>query len=277
MVSKKKIRENLILYNQINKIDERFINKIICGDAVKTLQSLPDNSVDIIITSPPYNFEMEYDNYHDKKGWEKYFSLLNDVWKECYRVLKHGGRICVNVQPLFSEYIPTHHLISKQLLDLGFLWKSEILWDKHNYNAKFTAWGSWRSASMPYLKYTWEFIEVFSKGSQKKEKLNGEQNDITADEFKKWVNAKWDIAPERNMKEYEHPAMFPEELPRRLIKLFSFVDDIVLDPFNGAGTTTTMAKSLGRRYIGIDVSPKYCKYARERLKTVNKKLIEYQH
>lgn len=247
---------------------KQFVNKIICADALKTLKRMPSNSVDLVITSPPYNFEMKYDNYHDKQGWDKYFSFLNDVWQECYRVLKHGGRICINVQPMFSEYMPTHHIISKQLLDLGFLWKSEILWDKHNYNAKYTAWGSWKSASMPYLKYTWEFIEVFAKGSQKKEKLNGEVSDITGDEFKKWVYAKWDVAPERNMKDAEHPAMFSEEIPKRLIKLFSFVDDIILDPFNGAGTTTTVAKALNRRYIGIDISPKYCEYTKKRMKKI---------
>lgn len=246
--------------------NNKFVNKIICADSLKILKKMPDNSVDIIITSPPYNFEMKYDNYKDKKGWEKYFSFLNDIWKECYRVLKKGGRICINVQPLFSEYMPTHHIISKQLLDLGFLWKAEILWDKHNYNAKYTAWGSWKSASMPYLKYTWEFIEVFCKDSQKKEKTNGEVSDITGDEFKTWVNAKWDVSPERNMKDADHPAMFPEEIPRRLMKLFSYVDDIVLDPFNGAGTTTVVAKKNNRRYIGIDISPKYTKYAKARLK-----------
>ncbi len=252
-----------------------FKNKIICADALKTLNKIPSSSVDLIVTSPPYNFEMKYDNYIDKKGWEKYFSFLNDIWLECYRILKKGGRICINVQPLFSDYIPSHHIISKQLLDIGFLWKSEILWDKHNYNAKYTAWGSWKSPSMPYLKYTWEFIEIFCKDSQKKERDSKNETDLTGDEFKKWVYAKWDIAPERNMKEYNHPAMFPEEIPRRLIKLFSYTNDIVLDPFNGVGTTTAVAKSLNRNYIGIDISEKYCKYAKERLKKVDIRLDKF--
>jgi site-specific DNA-methyltransferase (adenine-specific) len=247
---------------EINK----FINKIICGDSEYVLKQFPNDSIDIIITSPPYNFGLEYENdrKNDAVKWDEYFRKLNNIWKECVRVLKPGGRLCVNIQPLFSDYIPTHHLISKQLLDLGLLWKGEILWDKHNYNCKYTAWGSWKSPSMPYLKYTWEFIEIFCKKTHKKIG-NPRDIDITADQFKKWVYARWDIAPERNMKKYNHPAMFPEELVVRLLKLFSYKNDIVLDPFNGVGTTTAVAKRLNRRYIGIDISEEYCKTAIRRL------------
>jgi len=145
------------------------------------------------------------------------------------------------------------------------IWKGEILWEKNNYNCKYTAWGSWKSPSNPYLKYTWEFIEIFAKGTLKKDG-SPEDADITSDEFKKWVVAKWSIAPERNMKEYNHPAMFPEELALRIIKLFSFAGDIVLDPFNGVGTTTLMAKKLMRKFIGIDISQEYCEIAQKRLK-----------
>lgn len=247
------------------------VNKIICGDSEEILKKFPDNFVDIIITSPPYNFGLEYkeDKNKDALYWQDYFDKLNIIWQECYRVLKPAGRFCVNIQPLFSDYMPTHHIVSKQLLELGLLWKAEILWEKHNYNCKYTAWGSWKSPSMPYLKYTWEFIEIFCKESHKKE---GDLNkiDITGDEFKKWVYAKWDIAPESNMKKYNHPAMFPEELVVRLLKLFSYQDDIVLDPFNGVGTTTLVAYKLKRRHIGIDVSEEYCKTAEERLKDEQK-------
>ena len=117
---------------------------------------------------------------------------------------------------------------------------------------------------MPYLKYTWEFVEIFCKESHKKEGDSG-RIDITGDEFKEWVYAKWDIAPERNMKLYNHPAMFPEALVERLLKLFSYQDDIVLDPFNGVGTTTLVACKLKRRYMGIDVSEEYCKSAEKRI------------
>ncbi len=247
---------------EINK----FINKIICGDSEEILKQFPENSIDIIITSPPYNFGLKYENdkRNDALKWDEYFKKLNAIWKESSRVLKPGGRICVNIQPLFSDYIPTHHYISKQLLNLGLLWKGEIIWEKHNYNCKYTAWGSWKSPSMPYLKYTWEFIEIFCKQTHKK--IGDPKNiDITADQFKKWVYAKWDIAPERNMKKYNHPAMFPEELVVRLLKLFSYKNDIILDPFNGVGTTTAIAKRLSRRYIGIDISKEYCDMAIKRL------------
>ena len=182
----------------------------------------------------------------------------------------------VNVQPLFSDYIPTHHIISQQLAKLGFLWKAGILWEKSNYNAKYTAWGSWKSPSMPYLKYTWEFLEVFCKGDLKK--LGKQENvDITGNEFKKWGYAKWDIAPEKNMKTYGHEAMFPEKLVERVLKLCSYQDDIILDPFNGVGSTTAVAKKLGRRYLGIDTSEVYTKKARERLQAIPSRLDEYQN
>ena len=243
-----------------------FINTIICGDAEEILSTLPGGSIDLIVTSPPYNFGHAYaqDPHDDTREWNEYFKKLGAVWKECYRILKPGGRIAVNVQPLFSDYIPTHHIVSRQLLELGFLWKSEILWEKHNYNAKYTAWGSWKSPSMPYLKYTWEFIEVFDKETHKKSG-HKEDIDITDAEFKEWVIARWSFPPEIRMKSYGHPAMFPEELPRRLMKLFSYRGDIVLDPFNGAGTTTAVAHQLERRFIGIDLSPEYCVTAFRRL------------
>lgn len=255
----------------IKKISENdvscLIDQIICGDSEFVIKEFPDNCIDIIITSPPYNFGLQYENDKNKDSiyWQDYFEKLNRIWKECYRVLKPAGRMCVNIQPLFSDYMPTHHIISKQLLDLGLLWKAEIIWEKHNYNCKYTAWGSWKSPSMPYLKYSWEFIEIFCKETHKKEGKSM-MIDITGDEFKKWVYARWDIAPENNMKKYKHPAMFPEELVKRLLKLFSYQDDVVLDPFNGVGTTTLISYKLRRKYIGIDISKEYCKTAEERLK-----------
>jgi DNA modification methylase len=162
--------------------------------------------------------------------------------------------------------VPSHHIISNFFLDQGLIWKGEIIWEKNNYNCKYCTWGSWQSPSSPYLKYSWEFIEVFCKNSLKKDGKK-EDIDITGDEFKNWVYAKWSIATERRMKEFNHAAMFPEELARRVIKLFSYKKDIVLDPFNGAGTTTKVAHELDRNFIGIDIDKDYCNAAEKRLKS----------
>lgn len=247
-----------------NELNKKFINKIHCSDSLDIIKKFPDNCIDIVLTSPPYNFGINYENTNDVNIWEDYFNKLFNIFRECVRVLKDSGRIIINVQPMFSDYIPTHHLISNFFLKEGLIWKGEIIWEKNNYNCKYCTWGSWKSPSSPYLKYSWEFVEIFCKNSLKKE---GDKNniDIDSEEFKKWVYGKWSIAPERNMKKYKHDAMFPEELVKRLLKLFSYKNDIVLDPFNGAGTTTKVAKQLNRKFIGIDISEEYCKTAEDRL------------
>ena len=251
-----------------NEIPKGYENKIICGDSEEVLKKLPDNCVDLVFTSPPYNFGLDYENHDDGVHWEKYIEKLFAVFKECIRVLKYGGRIVINVQPLYSDYIPIHHMITNFFIQNKMIWRNEIIWEKNNYNCKYTAWGSWKSPSKPYLKYTWEFLEVFSKGDLK-HPGDSKNADITADEFKEWVLAKWSIAPERKMKDFGHPAMFPEKLADRTLKLFSFKGDIILDPFNGVGTTTKVAKETGRRYLGIDTSKEYCEKSEERLKNIS--------
>ena len=255
-----------------NDFPTEYTDKIIVGDSKDVLKKIPDNSVDLVFTSPPYNFGLEYAENQDAHYWETYFEQLFSVFDECIRVTKYGGRIIVNVQPLFSDYIPSHHLISNFFIQKKLIWKGEVLWEKNNYNCKYTAWGSWKSPSNPYLKYTWEFLEIFCKGEMKKPGSR-DDIDINAEEFKKWVVAKWSIAPERKMSEYGHPAMFPEELAERVLKLFSFRGDIVLDPFNGSGTTTAVAARTGRKYLGIDISEEYCKTAERRLESVQCSMI----
>ena len=253
-----------------NPFPPEFANKIVCGDSEEILKRLPDNCVDLVFTSPPYNFGLGYEDGgggasgDDAADWEAYFAKLFRVFDECVRVLKFGGRIAVNLQPLFSDYIPSHHVVSNYFMGKRLIWKGEILWEKNNYNCKYTAWGSWKSPASPYLKYTWEFIEVFAKGSLKKD---GDPSaaDIDADSFKEWVLAKWSIAPERRMREFGHPAMFPEELARRILLLFSFRGDVVLDPFAGVGTTSVAAQATGRRHFGIDAAQEYCATAERRL------------
>ena len=247
-----------------NQLPLEFENKIVCADSLNFLKNLPDNCIDIIFTSPPYNFGLEYNDHEDTASWNAYFEKLFNIFKECIRVLKYGGRFVVNVQPLYSDYIPAHHIIGNFFMENKMIWKGEILWEKNNYNCKMCSYGSWKSPSSPYLKYTWEFIEVYCKGDLKKAGKTADA-DISAEEFKSWVVAKWSIAPERRMKEFGHPAMFPESLVERVLKLFSFKNDIVLDPFNGVGTTTVVAKKNGRRYIGIDISKEYCNTAEKRI------------
>ncbi len=259
---------------QNNVLPEKFVDTIITGDSTAVLSQFPDNSVDLIFTSPPYNFGMDYDIHNDETDWEAYFDKLFAVFKECIRVLKYGGRIVVNVQPLFSDYVPIHHIISNFFMNEKMIWKGEIIWDKHNYNCNYTAWGSWKSPSSPYLKYTWEFLEVFCKGDLKKQG-DSKDADITADEFKKLVVAKWDVGAERKMKEHGHPAMFPEKLAANVMKLFSFQGDIILDPFNGVGTTTVVAKKLNRKYVSIDISDEYCQTAKERIQKLRSPLEEF--
>ena len=250
--------------SQNNVLPKEYNNKILVADSLQLLKKLPNNCIDLVFTSPPYNFGLDYESHKDTSQWKNYFNTLFEIFNECIRVLKYGGRIIINIQPLFSDYIPSHHIISNFFFNKGLIWRGEILWEKNNYNCKYTAWGSWKSPASPYLKYTWEYLEIFCKGVLKK---TGSPHDIdiTADEFKDWVNAKWSIAPERDMKKYNHPAMFPEKLVERVLKLFSFERDMILDPFNGAGTTTYVCHKFNRKYLGIDISEEYCQEARKRI------------
>lgn len=243
------------------------MNQIICSDALSALKQIKSGSVDLVLTSPPYNFDMNYDTHNDKSDSSNYLVELVKIFDECIRVLKSGGRLIINIQPNYKEYYPSHHTITSAMIERNMIWRGEIIWLKNNLK-KLTAWGSWKSPSCPYLSYPFEFIEVFSKDSLKHDG-DKENIDITKEEFIEYVNGHWSIAPETRMKKFDHPAMFPEELAKRCIKLFSYKNDVVLDPFNGAGTTTYVANLLGRKYIGIDISEKYCSIAEERILSTN--------
>ena len=239
------------------------LNKIYCEDCLEFMSKIPDDQIDCIITSPPYMFKKEYTDYDDKFNPNDYISFLGKVFGECARILKSGGRIFVNVQPVYTDRFPTHHIISQLLANRFLTWGGEIIWDKNNFNCPVTAWGSWKSPSQPYLKSTCEYIEYYFKDSPK-HIGKPEDIDITGDEFKKWVNTKWNITPETRMKDYGHPAMFPEELVERILKLFTYKNDLVYDPFNGAGTTCAVCERLDRKYLGTDISEEYCKTANKR-------------
>jgi DNA modification methylase len=248
------------------------MNQIICGDALEVLKTMQDETVDLVVTSPPYNFDMGYDNHNDNTDTTRYMTFLMKILNECIRVTKKGGRIIINIQPNYKQHFPTHHAITTELIKRGLLWRGEVVWQKNNLK-KLTAWGSWMSPSCPYLSYPFEFIEVFSKGTLKH---TGEKKniDITKEEFVTYVNGMWSMAPEKRMKQFNHPAMYPEELVYRCLKLFSYKGDLILDPFNGAGTTTYVAHMLERNYIGIDISPAYCEVAKNRIASHNKLPLE---
>lgn len=249
-----------------NLFPKELENKVLCDNSLNVLKTIPSNSVDAIITSPPYNFGINYGNYYDSKDWNDYFEFMSNLIVEIYRVLKSGGRVVWNVQPLFSDYVPVHHIFSNIFLKNNFIWRNEIIWEKNNYSARYTSWGSWLSASSPYLKYTHEFIEVFSKESIVHKNDNNTKSDLDADEFKKAVIGRWSIAPERKMKEFGHDAMFPEKLVERAMKIFTHPGDLVIDPFGGVGTTALVAKKNNRRFLSIDISTEYTKTAKKRLK-----------
>lgn len=243
------------------------LDTIVCGESKSVLSTFPDNSVDIVFTSPPYNFDMDYGEYGDEMPYDKYLETINGIFSECHRVLKEGGRMIINIAPSFPRVQPNHHMITNHLTSEGMIWMGEIIWMKNNFSGG-TAWGSWKSPSAPTLCRPYEFICLFGKGSVK-HKGKKEDIDITKDEFLIYRNAHWTIQAETRMrKKYGHPAMFPEQLVYQALKLFSYQNDVVVDPFNGAGTTTAVCQRMNRRFIGIDMDENYCNTARERLNDV---------
>jgi len=225
------------------------------------MSELPDNSVQLMVTSPPYNAGKEYDL---DLSLDEYLALLERVLSETYRVLSTGGRACVNVANLGRKpYIPLHAYLIQVMLSLGYQMRGEIIWNKASSAGPSTAWGSWRSATNPVLRDVHEYILVFSKGSFARDG-RGHKSSIGRDEFLSWTKSVWTM-PTVSARLVGHPAPFPEELPRRLIELFSFVGDTVLDPFCGSGTTCLAARALSRHYVGYDIHPEYLYLAQERL------------
>ena len=238
---------------------------VIHGDS-RNLE-IPDNCVHLVVTSPPYNASKAYD---EDLSLSEYLEMLYSVFAECYRVLVPGGRMVVNVANLGRKpYIPLSSHINLMMNQLGFLMRGEIIWDKSASAGSSCAWGSFQSASNPCLRDVHEYLLVFSKGNykllrEKSEREEGRIDTIPRDDFIQHTKSIWSFATERASR-VNHPAPFPVELPKRCIEMYSFAGDVVLDPFNGSGTTCVAAKSTGRTYIGIDLSEEYCSIARQRL------------
>ena len=226
------------------------------------MDELPDCSVHLMVTSPPYNVGKDYD---EDLSLEEYLAFLRKVWIEVYRVLVPGGRACVNVANLGRKpYIPLNGLIAKEMSELGFLMRGEIIWDKASSASTSTAWGSWQSATNPTLRDTHEYILVFSKGSFRRDKMDGRVSTISKDEFLEFTKSVWEI-PSESARKVGHPAPFPVDLPYRLIQLYTFSDEIVLDPFMGSGQTAIAALRAGRHFIGYETVGEYIELANSRI------------
>ena len=253
-----------------NEIPVENINRLYCKSSEK-MDELPDNSVHLMVTSPPYNASKEYD---EDLSLDEYLEFLSKVWFETYRVLAPGGRACINVANLGRKpYIPLHSYIIDQMQTIGYLMRGEIIWNKASSSSPSTAWGSWRSASNPVLRDVHEYILIFSKASFSRKvagkdhpagKERPAESTIRREDFLEWTKSVWTF-PSVSAKKIGHPAPFPEELPHRLIQLFTFNGDVVLDPFVGSGTTCIAAVASGRRYAGYDINPEYLDLARRRL------------
>jgi site-specific DNA-methyltransferase (adenine-specific) len=244
-----------------NVFPEELRNTIILGNAEK-MKEIPDNSLHLMVTSPPYNVSKEYD---DDLSLREYLIMLLNVFAETYRVLVNGGRACINVANLGRKpYIPLSDYISNMMEDIGFLMRGEIIWNKGAGAGVSMAWGSWMSASNPVLRDVHEYILIFSKGSFKRKKLKENDNTIEREQFMEWTKSVWTMNPE-SAKKVGHPAPFPVELPYRLIQLYTYKNDVILDPFIGSGSTAIAAINSSRSYIGYDIDPEYVELAEKRI------------
>lgn len=252
-------------------------HKIINGDS-RQMTLLPDNSVHLTITSPPYWQLKDYgtDNqigFHD--SYENYVNNLNLVWKECYRTLHNGCRLCINIGDQFAravyygryKVIPIREEIIKFCENIGFDYMGAVIWQK--VTTSNTTGGGVQMGSYPYprngiLKLDYEFILIFKKlgDAPKHTKGQKELSKMTAEEWNTFFAGHWNFTGTR---QNGHIAMFPEELPRRLVKMFSFVNETILDPFAGSGTTSLAAKNLDRNSIGYEINPEFIPFIKEKL------------
>ncbi len=246
-----------------NSLGPALLNRIFLKSS-ELMDDLPDSSVHLMITSPPYNVTKEYD---DELTLDEYRALLRAVFKETHRVLVDGGRACINVANLGRKpYIPLHSYIIQDMHALGFQMRGEIIWDKGASASPSTAWGSWRSASNPTLRDVHEYILIFSKGEFGRQK-GEKENSIGRDDFLEFTKSVWKFPAER-AKSVGHPAPFPVELPRRLVELYTFKGDIILDPFCGGGATCVAAVLSGRNYVAYEIKEQYVELAAKRIASV---------
>ena len=237
----------------------------IYNDNIINTNCIDKGTVDLIVTSPPYNVDIQYNSHNDKMTYEAYLDFTKKWIAKCYELAKDDGRFCLNI-PLDKNKGGQQSVcadITTIAKEVGWKYHSTIIWNEGNISRR-TAWGSWLSASAPYVIAPVEVIVVLYKKSWKKIDSSHKKSDITKKEFMDWTNGVWVFNGE-SKKRIGHPAPFPIELPRRCIKLFTFVGDIVLDPFLGSGTTLITCVKTGRKGIGVDIDRNYCKLAKERI------------
>ncbi len=238
-------------------------NVAIYNESCLNIDVIEENTIDLIITSPPYNVSIEYNSTEDSISYQDYLEFTARWLGNCYHWLKSTGRMCLNI-PLDKNKSGQQSVyadITNITKSVGFKYHSTVVWNEQNISRR-TAWGSWLSASAPYVIAPVEMIVILYKDNWKKN-YKGE-SDITRDEFISWTNGVWSFNGE-SKKRIGHPAPFPRELPKRCIKLFSYVGDTVLDPFAGSGTTLIEASLNNRKSIGIEIDSGYCKLIDERL------------
>ena len=239
---------------------------LIYNEDILDISSIPDSSIDLIVTSPPYNVDIQYNSHQDGLSYQDYLKFTELWLQKCYRLAKDDGRFCLNI-PLDKNKGGQQAVcadITSIAKKVGWQYQSTIVWNEGNISRR-TAWGSWMSASAPYVIAPVEVIVVLYKARWKKTS-GSRNNDITKQEFLEWTNGVWTFSGQSKKGAGGHPAAFPVELPRRCIKLFSFVGDIVLDPFVGSGSTLIAASENNRRGVGIDIDKQYCDIAINRLK-----------
>lgn len=256
----------------VNEFPNELLNTIIASSC-ENMKDIPNNSLHLMLTSPPYNVSKEYDN---DLSLNEYLSLLKNCFTETYRVLVDGGRACINIANIGRKpYIPLSDYVSKIMIEIGFNMRGEIIWNKSAGAGISTAWGSFQSASNPILRDVHEYILIFSKGNYKRERDKEEKelrkDNITKEEFIEWTKSVWTMNTE-SAKRIGHPAPFPEELPNRLIKLFSFTNDIVIDPFMGSGTTAIAAIKNKRNFVGYEINKEYINLANNRILNLKEKI-----
>ena len=243
-------------------IPPQFLDKIFCKTSEK-MEELPDNSVHLMVTSPPYNVGKDYD---ENLTLQEYRQFLKRVWKEVYRTLVPGGRACINIANLGRKpYIPLHAFIVEDMLELGFLMRGEIIWNKATGSSPSTAWGSWLSAANPTLRDIHEYILVFSKGMFSRKNANRRRSTISKKEFLEFTKSVWTFSAE-SARGVGHPAPFPIELPYRLLQLYTFEGEVILDPFMGSGQAAIAAIKTNRHYVGYEINEEYVKLAERRIK-----------